>query len=106
MRILEERAVPAEGTTDTKALRQGQARLLKATGGLQSTLRAGCMMGEGQDAAEIAQGQVTRTCGTVDRIWLSYRKGPKTLHGLEQRKGTTDHEERAAAGRPVRRLLQ
>lgn len=63
MRILEERAVPAEGTTDTKALRQEQARLLKAVGGLQSTLSAGCVTGEGQDAAEIAQGPGTRTCG-------------------------------------------
>lgn len=59
-----------------------------------------------EDEAEIARGQVTRMCGTVDRIWLSYRKGPKMLHGLEQRKDTTDHEKRAAAGRPVMRLLQ
>lgn len=53
-----------------------------------------------EDEAGIAQGQVTRTCRAVNRIWLSYQKCPKMLDGFEQ-KYTAGREKRAEAGRPA-----
>lgn len=49
-------------------------------------------MAEGE--AERTQGQVTRACRAVNRIWLSYQKRPKMLGGFEQRKDTAGPEKR------------
>ena len=67
---IRENSIPAEGTTDTKALRQGQARLLKAA--RLDVVLPGAFLGDG-GLPSSKEEQVSRLCcflPPITSLWL------------------------------------